>query len=494
MDTNIDNLKRLIDQIKSIGFWGRIFGWGKIKQLVVDAAIDLQKLISDAENIREDNNDLKNTNAGLTSELDLTKKTLLLEGKDVLDLKQAIDDGNSKMNQYSLDISVKNQTIENDKKKINEIESENKLLSQKNGQLEITNRKLGEEAATSVETIGNLSQRKTELDLEILNLKRDKQAIQKELEETKQQNAQFIASEDNRVLEHSEAVATLGAIQEEIKAGRSKEVEDRHQAELKHLEDLKNTWSNHQELVQQSIKAVCSRHTIEYVDKVPFKGDPDNTLNICDEFIIFDAKSPRGEDLKNFPKYLKEQVESAKKYAKLENVKKWIFLVVPSNTLEYIDTYIHHLADYDVFVISVDSLEPIILSLKKIEDYDFAEQLSPEDRENICRVLGKFAHLTKRRIQIDTFFIKQFMELAYKAESDLPKEFLDKVVEFERAEKLNPPTEKRSKQINLKDLEKDTTKLINETNAKGIAIVGDIILNVLNDIPLYSDNENGSEK
>ena len=139
-------------------------------------------------------------------------------------------------------------------------------------------------------------------------------------------------------------------------------------------------------------------------------------------------------------------------------------------------------------------MEPIILSLKKIEDYDFAEQLSPEDRENICRVLGKFAHLTKRRIQIDTFFIKQFMELAYKAESDLPKDFLDKVVEFERAEKLNPPTEKRSKQINLKDLEKDTTKLINETSTKGIAIVGDVILNVLNDIPLYSDNENGNEK
>ena len=91
------------------------------------------------------------------------------------------------------------------------------------------------------------------------------------------------------------------------------------------------------------------------------------------------------------------------------------------------------MADLDAFEISVDALEPVILSLKKIEDYDLAAELSPEDRENICRVLGKFAHLTKRRIQIDTFFIKQFLELAYKAESDLPKEFLDKVVEFEKS-------------------------------------------------------------
>jgi hypothetical protein len=264
-------------------------------------------------------------------------------------------------------------------------------------------------------------------------------------------------------------------------------------AELNHLENLKNTWSNHQDCVKQAIKAICNKHIIEYVDKVPFKGDPDNTLKISDEFIIFDAKSPRGEDLKNFPRYLKEQVESAKKYAILESVKKLIFLVVPHNTLESIDTYVHHLADYDVFIISADALEPVILSLKKIEDYDFAEQLSPEERENICRVLGKFAHLTKRRIQIDTFFIKQFIELAYKAESDLPKEFLDKVVEFEKAEKLNPPTERRSKQISLKDLEKDTAKLRNETSTKGIAVIEDVISIALNNLPLYSDTENNGQ-
>jgi hypothetical protein len=168
-------------------------------------------------------------------------------------------------------------------------------------------------------------------------------------------------------------------------------------------------------------------------------------------------------------------------------------LIVPTNTLEYIDTYIHHLADYDAFIISIDALEPVILSLKKVEDYDFAEQLSPEDRENICRVLGKFAHLTKRRIQIDSFFIKQFMELAYKAESDLPKEFLDKVVEFEKAEKLNPPTERRTKQISLKDLERDTTKLRNETTTKGIAVVEDAISNALNESPLYSDTNDKAD-
>lgn len=493
MEINIDNIRRLFDQLKSISFWRRLFGWNRIKLLLIDAATDLQKLVTTSENIKDQNNKLENTSSGLSKELELTKGTLLLQTKDIESYNQKIEENNGKINQFVAEISSKEKIIENQNHRIIELDSANKLLIQRNEQLVDVNKALLEESATFTETIKNLSERKSELDLENLSFKRDLQSSKEELEEIKKVNAQFVANEDNRNLEHSNAVATLNNIQQEIKATRDKEIEDRHQAEIQHFEDLKQTWSNHEDLVKQAIKAICSRHIIEYVEKVPFKGDPDNTLKISEEFIVFDAKSPRGDDLRNFPKYLKEQVENVKKYAKLENVKKWIFLVVPTNTLERIDTYIHHLADYDVFIISIDALEPIILSLKKVEDYDFAEQLSPEDRENICRVLGKFAHLTKRRIQIDSFFIKQFMELAYKAESDLPKDFLDKVVEFEKAEKLNPPTERRSKQISLKDLEKDTTKLRNETTTKGIAIVEEAISNALNESPLYSESSDNEQ-
>ncbi len=159
--------------------------------------------------------------------------------------------------------------------------------------------------------------------------------------------------------------------------------------------------------------------------------------------------------------------------------------MVPANTLEILGTFVYPLADYQVFVITIDALEPILLSLRKIEEYDFADQMNPEDRENICRVLGKFAHLSKRRIQIDTYFINQFMELAYKAESELPPDILEKVVEFEKAEKLNPPQEKRAKAINLKELEKNTQKLRDDASTKGILIEDGKISTGLNELPLY---------
>ena len=43
-------------------------------------------------------------------------------------------------------------------------------------------------------------------------------------------------------------------------------------------------------------------------------------------------------------------------------------------------------------------------------EYEFAEKLSPEERDNICRIIGKFAHTTKRRIQIDQFFANEFLD------------------------------------------------------------------------------------
>ena len=164
------------------------------------------------------------------------------------------------------------------------------------------------------------------------------------------------------------------------------------------------------------------------------------------------------------------QTESVKKYASQENVKKDVFLVIPSNTIHAISQLTYNMGDYNVYIITKDSLEPIILSLKKIENYQFAEQLSPEERENICRVIGKFAHTTKRKIQIDQFFDNEFLELLVRCKNDLPEEIIKQVIEYEKAEKLNPPPEKKAKQILTKELQ-DKNELINaEANIRGVSI------------------------
>lgn len=312
----------------------------------------------------------------------------------------------------------------------------------------------------------------------ILNNQRDLQSAREEVIELKKE-------EEFRQLKYSEEIASLQDIRQQLLEERAREVQQRHEEEMARLMALKETWAAHQADVQGKMKLICQKHTVPYIDKAPFRGEPDNTLQICEEYVVFDAKSPAGEDLRNFPQYLKLQAEAAKKYAKLEGVKKDIFLVIPTNTLQAVNQFVYNMGDYDVFIVSVDVLEPLILSLSKLEDYEFAKQLSPEDRENICRIIGKFAHLSKRRIQIDSFFARQFIELAYKCENSLPADVLEKVLEFEKSEKLNPPLEKRAKAINTKELDAEHNKIETEISARGIVLPNETIPGLLNGLTLY---------
>ena len=438
-----DNLKKTFDTLKSLNFFQRLFGWGKIKSQLIDANGDLQRLFSAIENVKSENSKL-----ATASEIEKASAKNLLETA----------------NRFSTEVQV--------------IKQSNTTLSK---QYEDSLK----EIATLKESNNSFLKRGTELSNDLAVTKQKFENADINFQKALNQITQLEKEDEFRKQEHSNAISSLRQIQEKIQRDRDRELEEKNRIEFEKIKKLKETWLNHEENVKNRIKTICSQYTIEYVDRVPFKGKPDNTLKINNEYIIFDAKSPGSDDLSNFPNYLKSQVESGK-YVKEDDVRKEVFLVVPGNTLDYLEQFAYKLSDYTVYIISIDALEPIILALRRIEDYEFAEQLSPEERENICRVIGKFVHLSKRRIQIDGFFAKQFFELVYRSEADLPKDLLEKVVEFEKSEKLNPPIERRSKQISIKDLEIDHERLKSEANQRGIITQDALLSKELNKLPLYS--------
>ncbi len=416
MEHTLDSLRRLLERLKTITLWDRLFHWGAIKSLLVDANGDLQRIAPSFESLRA-------AAQKSESQLELSQQKLTAEKDDL-------------------------------QKQLARQQEENKQFLNRG-----------------------------------LELKKYNEILTAQVQDLQAKVSRFEADDDVRRKEHEKSVANFNKLTEgQIK----RETDDRNEKQrlaLEKLEQQKETWSNHQDFVRSRIKVICQRNAIDYVEKVPFRGNPDNALRIKEEFIVFDAKSPSNDDLNYFPTYLKNQVEQAIKYVREENVRKEVFLVVPTNTLDILDQFEYKLADYTVYIISLDALEPIILALKKIEEYEFADQLSPEERENICRVIGKFVHLSKRRIQIDGFFAKQFFELVYRSEADLPKDFLDRVVEFEKSEKLNPPIEKRSKQISTKELENETERLNSEANQRGILTQDSTLSRELNKMPLYSVEE-----
>lgn len=433
METGFDSIRRLVNELKTLTFWDRIFKWGAVKSTLVDASADLQRMISGYE-----------SQSQLRHELELEKN--------------------------------RNKSIQESLEELKFLRTEKESLMKDKAGLESKNE--------------IYLKRGTELSNEVSALRQKLESYENELKGLRNENAYLKSSDEQRLKEYESRMSNLTETIKRFDRDRIQEKEDRHAREIERLRLMKQTWINHEDNVKSRIKLICQKHGVEYSDKVPFKGKPDNTLRINEEFIIFDAKSPANDDLSNFPLYLKAQSEQASKYVKEEGVRREIFLVVPANTLEVLQQFEFRLSDYTVYVISIDSLEPMILALRKVEDYEFAEKLSPEERENICRVIGKFVHLSKRRIQIDGFFAKQFFELLYRSDADLPKDILEKAVEFERSEKLNPPTDKRAKQISNRELEQEVSKIKNDAMQKGIYTEETHLSKGLNRLPLYTEDSN----
>ncbi len=295
--------------------------------------------------------------------------------------------------------------------------------------------------------------------------------VEMERNSLKNENIAYQKAEEGRQKEVSKSIESALTLQKSLENEKARLNDERVQEKADSLEKMKQMWSNHERDVQNHLQLICKNNVITYISQEEFphpRNKPDSSIEIMDQLIVFDAKSPANDDLSNFPKYIKNQTENLKKYAKHDNVKNDLFLVIPSNTLEVIDQFHYNIGDYNVYIITKDALEPIVLSLKKIEEYEFAEKLSPEERDNVCRIIGKFAHTTKRRIQIDEFFAREFLDTLTKAGSQLPKDILENVIKFENAEKLNPPMEKRNKKILAKDLKEQVDKLEKEMEIREI--------------------------
>ena len=357
------------------------------------------------------------------------------------------------------DSSSLEESLELERNKVSELEQK---LSAK--EVEINNHQQNIQIANT--KLNSLEQLKTER----IQIQERLKLIENERNNLKNANTILLQEEENRNITLRKSIESTNTLQESLENEKQRINDDRVKEAQQELENLKQTWREHEKDVENHLQLICNNHVIKYISQEDFphpRNKPDNAIEIMDQLIVFDAKSPANDDLNNFPKYIKLQTESLKKYAKHQDVKKDLFLVIPSNTLHVIKQFNYNIGDYNVYIITKDSLEPIILSLKKIEEYEFADKLSPEERDNVCRIIGKFAHTTKRRIQIDQFFAEEFLDTLQKAKQ-LPKEILESVIEFENAEKLNPPMEKRKKQIITNDLREKSIQIKKEIQIRDI--------------------------
>src|SRR5688500_20005284 len=80
--------------------------------------------------------------------------------------------------------------------------------------------------------------------------------------------------------------------------------------------------------------------------------------------------------------------------------------------------------------------------------------MSPEDRQSICRIVGSYIYLTKRRIQVDQDFNSHALELLATTGREIPELMHEEISRQEKAMKINPQVDRRAKAISQDVLEK----------------------------------------
>jgi DNA repair exonuclease SbcCD ATPase subunit len=463
---------------------------------------DLERLSTQREHDGLQRNDLQTELARLGSSQQLLQEELAQRNNQISALKESERQQQEQLLQLKQELATQQGKIDSLQQSLQHKESERGQLSGGTDKLEQQlqalqldialaqerHQQLTQQLQTQEKELGRLQesdhkhlQRVQALEQEKAVQAQQIEHLQQEYTRAKEALAGHQEREEQRLQDYDRKISGLEALRAQLDHDRKALQAEREREAEQQRERQRLTWRSHEERVQQVLKDLAQRHTIEYLDReqLPFKGKPDNTLKIANEYVIFDAKSPQGEDLSNFPKYIRTQAEQLKKYASQEGVKRDLFLVVPTNTSEVIGPTCYALSDYRVFVVTLDALEPIILSLQRIEAYEFAEQMSPEDRDNICRVLGKFAHATKRKIQVDAFLNGHFLSLLNDCEQLLPEDILAKTAEFERSEKLNPPMEKRAKTISMNETEQHVKRMALETEVRAIPTAEMALLNTV---------------
>jgi len=231
-------------------------------------------------------------------------------------------------------------------------------------------------------------------------------------------------------------------------------------------EERNRMWSEHQITVVAKLKEICQRPEIGfnfYDDKsLPksFDGSlkPDFLVEIfAEQYLIFDAKSSENKISTYFTAQVPSTVQKIKKSASKDSVYPTIFFVVPNDLMQTARKNFAFQDGYSFFMISPESLAPILWCYKRITQYEFAEQLDPQDRENIVNVLSGYESFIRNQNAMNLLVVRKAVEVI-KSKETLSDEIMSQIdlklknikpftLKVSDMKKLTQSTEELEKQI-----------------------------------------------
>lgn len=219
------------------------------------------------------------------------------------------------------------------------------------------------------------------------------------INEQKAEINQFKSKNEQREKEHDEKINKLEESRNALTQERQRIIEEEQKKRKIDEENRTRIWNEHEENAKLYMAGICRKSGIglsSFDNKNLPEGfdnsiKPDFMVRLLDQYIIFDSKRSTGTNLQS---YLANQAKStAQKINKSQNsndIYKTVFFVVPGIAIPDLKETYYLENGISFYIIPLEAFEPIIRTLKRLEDYDLADKYDPQERENIVTVLATF--------------------------------------------------------------------------------------------------------
>ena len=279
------------------------------------------------------------------------------------------------------------------------------------------------------------------------------------------QIARFVAESEHKLKEHQGGIEKINKAEQALMEERSRVIEAEAAKKEKSEQERDRLWKDHEDNVVSWITDLCKQPSFSFtcfsnatLPQEDFNGKfkPDVVISFLNQYVIFDAKVSKGENLNIYlvaqAKITASKIEAAQMGSKIYP---HVFLVVPTEAIAQLPKLHHIHGDYTFYIVSKESIAPILSLLKRITTYDLAESIDPQQREKFIHSLADLVSHIHYRNAHDVLLVAKGIEVLENVKERDP-ELTNEVEEKRKDKKLFlKPTDIKRFANSLEDQKKE---------------------------------------
>lgn len=354
-------------------------------------------------------------------------------------------------------------------------EGEEKTLIRENERLKQLVEQYISDQATIKKELDNLKEEKHKLEAtgkqvwaQKTKLEEQLANIRENLKEKEKNLSKFEEAENRKQKELENQTKHLENARKSLEEEKIRIQREDEAAQQKTLDEKNRKWNDHENEVLYALKDICKKPELDFSffdnTNLPVKFDgrlkPDFMIEFLGQYIIFDAK--KSSKVENIKTYIVEQVKkSAEKYEKNELINSQVFFIVPQEAISHMNKLYFFERGFRFFIVTKESIEPILFNFKRITEYENIEQLDPQERENIVDLIANYDRHISFQNAANIILAKESIDLMNskkKLNSDIQNEI--DIKKHNIREKKLMPTEVKRISINLENQKSEIDNLI----------------------------------